>query len=353
MSQKQNGKASMGHSAKRDSHHTSSNDEKVPLAVLRVSQAHKPELVIKFLHSMYLHSLKDCSSSNIDRIFGENGSSGEYPVNECPADPDDADNKVEFKKWDHAYGNYIKKEDALTADKLKLYATMVQQMSDESFVLIQENTVGSKAMSEKCPKKLIEAIIFTHMSDSKVSSFSSLHQALKAYNGPANTMANLSLSDYFTKFKSLIENIKISSNRISTPDFMDDSVPGDQLQALKFLDGLNSGYNQMCDNYDQNLKAVPTTLSAAYLDASNFKVKVKQFPIEKEIMITNKNMIKGKNKNNGKSSGIKHLSFNEYGGRKGNCNNCGEAGHYLKECKKPVKVAGQQTKVGESNVKTV
>ena len=348
MSQKHNGKASMGHQS-HDNH-----DNKIRLAVLRVSSIPAPEKVLAFFKSIYFWCLRECSSSNIDAIFGENGSSGEYPVFECPVDPDSED-RVAVKKWDHAYGRYMKQVDALIADKQKLYGTILQQMSHESFVVVQENPEGSKAMQEKCPKKLIAAIILTHMSDSKVSTQLSLFQATQIYQGPTNRMGNSSLSDYYTKFKSLLENIRMSSNRVSTEDFMDESVPGDLQQALKFLDGLNNKYDPMMEIYNQSLKEWPVTLGLAYSDASNFKIKEnKQNPLEKEIMITNKKLAKEKKNNNkdGKPSGNKK-NTNIYGGRIGTCNKCGMEGHYLYECKEPVKGEGKQSKGGEANPKAV
>ena len=356
MSQKHNGKASMGHNMKRDGISSDSNNNlgKTGLAVLRISVVPQPDKVIQYLKSMYLHCLSECGSSNIDGIFTDNGGSGLYPVFTCPDDPDPND-KIGFEKWKYSYAEFNKKNDALKADKQKLYAIMVLQMSQESFTTIQENPVGAKAMLEKCPKQLIDAVRLTHMGDSKVGNYSSLHKSIVLYNGPSNRMGHNSLTSYYSIFLSFIENIRVASNRISTAEFMDDSVPGEQLQALKFIDGLNSNYDPMRENYDQNLKDYPETLKLAYFDASNFKIKVhKQTPIEKEIMVTNRKLVKEKKNNNkdGKSSG-NEKNTNIYGGRIGNCNKCGMEGHYLYECKEPVKGEGKQSKGGEANPKAV
>ena len=67
MSQKHNGKASMGHNMNRDGISSDSNNNlgKTGLAVLRISVVPQPDKVIQYLKSMYLHCLSECGSSNI------------------------------------------------------------------------------------------------------------------------------------------------------------------------------------------------------------------------------------------------------------------------------------------------
>jgi hypothetical protein len=323
----------------------------------------RPNEVHEFLRNMYLICLEDCSSSGIDEIFGENGGSGNYPIFVQPEDPV-GDNKVEFEKWKQKFGEYNKKKDALVDHKIKLFGVLLKAVSRESYVKIQENSVGKEAMSDKCPKKLLEAIRITHMTDNKGDVKAQLFEATELY-GHDNEMGKLSLSDYYTRFLALVENIRSISNRISNEEFMEDSTPSDEQQAYKFVKGLSYQYDNLIDNIQSGLVDMPGTVAAVYTLAANCKLRTKDTSDEKMLLIArkqikneNKNKLKNgqfNNKNNNEKSGGKEKSLNqnEYGGRKGNCNTCHTPGHYSHECKETVDVHGKKIDGGKGNTKTV
>jgi hypothetical protein len=377
MSHNGNGKTSFGQNGNRRDGSSADNSG---FKKLRSHTVAKPNEVYAFLRDSYLDCLKRFASSGIDSIFGDSDGSGIYPTFTRPEYPVDRNDKVEFEIWKHEFAKFNRRSDLLTDHKIALFATMLDNVSRESYVKIEENAIGREAMKEKCPKKLIEAIKITHMANSKGDPKAQLFDCLELYGNDNIMLKNQSLSEYYTRFQSLVESIKSASNRISTDELMDDSNPSPEMQAFKFAKGLSNNYRTLIDNIDSNLIEMPKTLEGMYKLAANCKIRVKDDTTDEKMLLVARKQIQNemkmkrhdKNNNNNnnnnnennhkdKSGGNKNKSSdknkstnqNEYGGRKGDCHNCGKPGHYSHECKETVKDSGQKADGGKGNAKSV
>jgi hypothetical protein len=96
-------------------------------------------------------------------IFGQDGTLGDYPVMVEPDDPGMAATAIAKDKWKIDYTEYKKAVNKLEEDKRKLYGIMLGQMSESSKTRARENPVGEEAVTEFDPRKLLQAILATHI----------------------------------------------------------------------------------------------------------------------------------------------------------------------------------------------
>jgi hypothetical protein len=94
---------------------------------------------------------------------------------------------MELEKWKQKFGEYNNKKDTLVDHKIKLFKLSLKVVSRESYVKIQKNSVRKEAMSDKCPKKLLEAIRIIYMNDNKGDVKTQLFKATQLY-GQDNEM---------------------------------------------------------------------------------------------------------------------------------------------------------------------
>ena len=113
------------------------------------------------------------------------------------------------------------------------------------------------------------------------------------------------------------------------------------LTDMKFMNGLNSGYRHYVEYYEHRLKDWPDTLEEAYLEIAKVtpkKTAATAPPNQTNVFATKTaggakqpGMDDGKGKANG-NGGRGKGGRTSHGIRLGNCNKCGELGHYSYEC---------------------
>ena len=130
------------------------------------------------------------------------------------------------------------------------------------------------------------------------------------------------------------------------------------LTGMKFMNGLNSGYKHYVEYYEHRLKDWPDTLEDAYLEMAKVTPKKPAVtaPFNQANVFATKtaggekmagtDTGKGKNPaNSGRGKGGR----TSYGTRPGNCNKCGELGHYSYECTAQDSQAGASAPSGKSS----
>ena len=160
------------------------------------------------------------------------------------------------------------------------------------------------------------------------------------------------LKYYYQRFKALRTGLEDTMRAADAlPEMSPEvTIQHERLAAIKFLNGLNAGYNQFVEYYEHNLKPWPETLEDAYLDMSKVTPrKITQNPPGKANILattttTAADSANGKNSgtpgycrksNGGRGRGRAGRTGYEstgYGTRPGSCNHCHEPGHYAYEC---------------------
>ena len=67
-------------------------------------------------------------------------------------------------------------------EKTQLFGVMLGQMSEYSKDLIKECEVGRESFTEKCPLKLLNSIVLTHLANSRLSAEESLYSCNDHYS---------------------------------------------------------------------------------------------------------------------------------------------------------------------------
>lgn len=225
-----------------------------------------PGAVTKWMIKLKEYSLAK-NDTEICTIFGQDGTLGRYPVFVEPERPGGEATVAERDIHKIDYTEYKKKLVKFTEDKRKLYGTMLGQMSDSSKTRAREDPVGEEADAEMDPRKLLQAIIATHIGDSTLGVPHQLFNISQKYHnlvmGPYD-----SLSTYLTNTRSALSAIEQAYTRAGRAQ-IDAVYPEDQM-ALKFIMGLNNHYAEFKYFYINNLKEWPPNLDAAHAETIRF-----------------------------------------------------------------------------------
>ena len=157
------------------------------------------------------------------------------------------------------------------------------------------------------------------------------------------------LKFYYQRFKALKTGYEDTMRSLGVmPEYNEAMTAQNEiLSGMKFMNGLNSGYQHYVEYYEHRLKEWPDTLEDAYLEMAG------TVPPNQTNVIATKTSggekpsgaEKGKaNGNGGRGKGGR----TSYGTRPGNCNQCGVAGHYSYECTAKDSQAGASAPNGES-----
>ena len=118
--------------------------------------------------------------SRISMIFGAAGTLGDYPVYTLPDQPDDDASVYDRDIWKFDRNEYGKSLVELEEDKLNLYGAMLGQMSESSKTRAKEVPAGVEAENEFEPRKLLQAILATHIGDSTLGVAHQMHMCQEA-----------------------------------------------------------------------------------------------------------------------------------------------------------------------------
>lgn len=219
----------------------------------------------------WMIKLKEYSMSNNDTtislIFGQDGTLGDYPVYVVPSDPGVDATPIDKEKWKIDYAEYKKLVTKLKDDKRKLYGFMLGQMSESSKIRAREDPVGEEAVTEFDPRKLLQAILSTHIGDSTLEENHQLFNIIQRYNVLVMG-SHESLSNYYTNFRSALTGIEQAYARIGQHE-IDGMYPESQM-AIKFTMGLNHHYDEFKSFYTNRLKPWPNNLNDANFEATKF-----------------------------------------------------------------------------------
>ena len=286
-------------------------------------------------------------TSNICEIFGNEGIPGEYPEPEAPANMTAAQllDPMAVIRWKRAFEKFDKKVDGLLEDRLKVFGLMLGQISEASKATIRETESGLEAMTEEDPLLLLRAIILTHLSDPRLGADQNLLRVRMAYE-TVKMEPNDVLKYYYQRFKALKSGYEDTMRALGVmPEYNEAmTAHNDLLTAIKFMNGLNSGYKHYVEYYEHRLKEWPETLEDAYLEMAKVTPKrpVGTAPPNSTNVFAVKNAggektagtENGKGKQAG-GAGRGKGGRTTYGNRPGICNTCKQPGHYSYECTAP------------------
>ena len=318
-----------------------------------------PGLVTHWMNKVCEYSMTQCVTK-IGVIFGADGVLGDYPVFPEPDDPIDTATAAERKKWEIKFSSWSKEQDNFALDKRKLFGIMLGQMGESSKNRVRETAIGIEAMEEQEPRKLLQAILATHLGDSRLGAEHHLFNMEHSYHllrqGP-----NDSLVHYHQSIKSTLSGIDQAYVRAGREQ-PENNMPDTQ-KALKFTMGLNHLYEEHKNFFINGVKPWPDTLEEAFQSASRF-IPTKRLSGGGGAAAERANAFamkaaKGAKGHESKSTPngkfVRHEKSeveaepkqsiaaaaattlgNKKPYRKGSCNNCGEMGHYAYACTEPV-----------------
>ena len=303
--------------------------------------------------------------SRISMIFGADGTLGDYPVYALPDQPDDDASVYDRDIWKFDRNEYGKNLVKLEEDKLNLYGAMLGQMSESSKTRAKEVQAGVEAENEFEPRKLLQAILATHIGDSTLGVAHQMYMISQRYNNLVMGQYD-NLSAYLTNTKSALTAIQ-QAFEMAGRGGLDETYPESQM-AVKFILGLNNSYSEFRSFFTNGLKPWPDCLETAYQEAAKYNPKraANNSPAAMEranaFAMTGKGGRGGRGGypggHNGRSApnakwvkdgadspvgekSEKGSSVGAYianksppsGYKRGPCNNCGKYGHLARECR--------------------
>ena len=205
--------------------------------------------------------------SRVSMIFGPDGTLGDFPVYALPDQPGEEATIYDRKIWELERTDYSKNLKTLEEDKANLYGAMLGQMSESSKTRVQEVQIGVEAENEFEPRKLLQAILATHIGDSTLGVAHQMFIITQRYNMLVmGSHENLSM--YLTNTKSALTAIQ-QAYAIAGREGLDDIYPEGQM-AVKFILGLNNSYNEFRSFFTNGLKPWPDCLETAYQEAAKY-----------------------------------------------------------------------------------
>ena len=205
--------------------------------------------------------------TRIGIIFGSDGILGAYPVFPEPADPPETATPADRKKWEIKFTAWSKEKDKFELDKRKLFGIMLGQMSDSSKTRARETEIGEEATVEQEPRKLLQAILATHLGDSRLGAEHHLFNMEQRYHllkqGPNDSLVfyHQSIRSTFSR----IDQAYVRSGRVQPQN----NFP-EQQKGLKFTMGLNHIYDEHKNFFINGVKPWPQSLDEAYTSATKF-----------------------------------------------------------------------------------
>ena len=124
---------------------------------------------------------------------------GKFPEFDKLMDPveteDNLSNRIAYKKWELELSHNNSFDLKMKQEKTQLFGVMLGQMSEYSKDLIKECEVGRESITEKCPLKLLNSIVLTHLANSRLGAEESLHSCNDHYS-KLNMESNDTISSY-------------------------------------------------------------------------------------------------------------------------------------------------------------
>ena len=116
---------------------------------------------------------------------------------------DNLSNRIAYKRWklELAHNNSFNLK--MKYEKTQLFGVLLGQMSEYSKDLIKECEVGRESFTEKCPLKLLNSIVLTHLANSRLGAEESLYSCNDHYS-KLKMESNDTISSYYQKLQSAV-----------------------------------------------------------------------------------------------------------------------------------------------------
>ena len=204
--------------------------------------------------------------SRVSMIFGADGTLGDYPIYALPDQPAEDASIYDRKIWELQMADYNKNIKTLDEDKGNLYGAMLGQMSESSKTSVSE----VQAENEFEPRKLMQAILATHIGDSTLGVAHQMFMITQRYNNLVMGQHD-NLSMYYINTKSALTAIQ-QAYEMAGRGALDETYPEGQM-AVKFIMGLNNNYGEFRSFFTNGLKPWPDCLETAYQEAAKYNPK--------------------------------------------------------------------------------
>lgn len=291
--------------------------DSIPYLEIRPNSSVSAEGVQNYLEKARTYCIANFCK-DLDEIFLKNG---KYPEIEEPTEPDQGElkNPVIVAKWNLKYKKYEADISDLEKDKPKLFGVLKGNIGKNSLEKIKQTEKGSEAITEKDPLKLVQAIIATHLVAGKADNDQNLYSAQQNYN--KLIMGDVeNIGRYYERFKANLASLCESAKRAEAID----TLPGDGMQALHFVNTLSAYYREYAQYVQRGIKDKPKDLETAYRAAVDFGPSKPSYTQRQGIFLSSRGGRGGRGRGRG-------------GRGRGACHDCGEFGHWKGSdlCTKP------------------
>ena len=225
--------------------------------------------VTKWMAKLKEHAMTTYKS-RVSMIFGADGTLGDYPVYVLPDQPPLDASIYDREIWKLDRTEYRDNLKTLEADKENLYGAMLGQMSESSKTRVSEVQAGVEAANECEPRKLMQAILATHIGDSTLGVAHQMFMITQRYNNLVMGQHE-NLSMYYINTKSALTAIQ-QAYEMAGRGGLDETYQESQM-AVKFIPGMNISYNEFKSFYTNGLKPWPDCLETAYQEGAKYNPK--------------------------------------------------------------------------------
>ena len=154
------------------------------------------------------------------------------------------------EKWKIAYRNYDRNIIRLAEEKSKMFGEIRGQIGLGVVDLISKNEAGQAALRDNSPKRLIRAIIGSHIIAPEADDNRNFYLAETNYRNQIHMGEEESVYNYLRRFKVAVETLRAAAVRANEGA----KVPSVPQQVLHFIERLNRNkYSEFKSNFKRNL----------------------------------------------------------------------------------------------------
>ena len=244
---------------------------------------------------------------------------------------DNLSNRIAYKKWELELSHNNSFDLKMKQEKTQLFGVMLGQMSEYSKDLIKECEVGRESFTEKCPLKLLNSIVLTHLANSRLGAEESLYSCNDHYS-KLKMESNDTISSYYQELQSAVSAKNEAFLRCSSGVELPDES---SQQSIKFIKCLIQKYEYFRSLFPNGLIEYPLTLEDAYSQLTTFhanNMEAQSHFSGHDMFVANS---RGGRGGRGRSNNRNNNNSNERSEVKPICFNCGRDGHKSNDCRHP------------------
>ena len=264
---------------------------------------------------------------------------GDYPAFEEPVDPDRGATEAAKEKWKIVYRNYDRNMTRLREEKSKLFGEIRGQIGLGVVDLISKNADGQAALRDNSPKRLIRAIVGSHIMAPEADDNRNYYLAETNYRNQLQMGDGENVHNFLRRFKVQLAALTAAAERAGEAA----RIPSVAQQVLHFIERLNRNvYSEFKSNFKRNL--IQDNLDT--LD--NALAAIVNHGVDQSTRRNNNNgngpygasnykagvFVTGRGRGRGRGDRGGRGGRNGRGGRggRGACAICHEEGHWKNEC---------------------